>query len=186
MAVRCGSDLRSSVRIDGGWVLIDTRTDGITLTNEQVDTSTKSGTSWRDLTACGVRNHAVSISGVSYSDDANVLGYLNRKAWAGEQIEARISSGDGEEQEVIAEGLFHITSLARTGETFAAESFELSIESVENTSYEETLNFGMFIDIVDQDTGDTISQETEGLALGIPAIVSLEEYSHTATIIYDS
>jgi predicted secreted protein len=126
-----GSQMQVQIFIDGTWLTLgETKSDGITLTNEQVDTSNKSEAPWKQLSACGVRSVAFNCSGVISGLTTGALQALHFGAVMGTTVHARLQSGDGAgglRQQY--EGDYLVVTFGRSGEYNQAEMFNLSLDS---------------------------------------------------------
>lgn len=124
----CGSDMRLQVFNEGvgEWVFVDTRSDGVTTNNEQVDITDKNGMPWRTLINCGLRSNSISSSGVFYSDNDQTMEWLTKQAMESPFIQARILFAGFQ---IYASGEYQIASFERTGEYNSAEEFSMTLES---------------------------------------------------------
>ena len=118
-----------------------------TVSNEQVDVTTKETMSWRKLSNCGMRMGTISASGViadrdSLGPDAQaVTTWINEQAAFGNLINARIRIGN---QKIILSGLYQVASYERTGDHNDAEKYSITLESSNNLANYEFPVFSFF------------------------------------------
>ena len=136
MAKFCGKDF--VVQIEDSPAGSDTfttvaamRSTSMSVNNEQVDVTTKSDMSWRQLIACGVRTMSISLAGVVTDDDtfkqlqANAISDTDN-IWA-----FKLVSGLGDE----FKGNYQIASIERTGEYNGAEEYSITLEGAGEIAY---------------------------------------------------
>lgn len=118
-----------------------------TVSNEQVDVTTKETMSWRKLSNCGMRMGTISASGVvadrdSLGPDAQaVTTWINEQAAFGNLINARIRVGT---QKIILSGLYQVASYERTGDHNDAEKYSITLESSNSLTDSEFPIFSIF------------------------------------------
>lgn len=101
------------------------RSTSISIGNEQVDTTSKDATPWRELSAFGVRSADISCSGLW--TDRRVASVILSAAFDQSLVSARVISGPS--GDVIVEGTYLIGSVERTGEYNGAEQYSISMSS---------------------------------------------------------
>ena len=126
MANFCGSHLRLQVKLGDVWTLVQTKSDGGSLSNEQVDVTDKSGMPWRHLLECGLRSVTLTSSG--FTTDTATFEYLQSQAANDPVVQARLFDPTG----IFYQGKYLISSFGRSGEHNGAEEFNMTLESMEN------------------------------------------------------
>jgi TP901-1 family phage major tail protein len=95
----------------------------MTLNNEQVDTTSKDGTYWRQMVAGGVRS--MSISGGGIMDSSTHVKAMRTAAMNNTLNNYRLINTDGD----YFQGQFQVTSWGESGEYNGAHEYTLTLES---------------------------------------------------------
>lgn len=108
------------------------RSNGLTINNETVDTTTKSSAPWRKLVNAGIRS--MSVSGAGIFNDGTYEEDLRALADSGELNNFQlfdVTTGD------YYEGAFQVTSYERTSEYNGVVNFSVSLESSGTIAFTE-------------------------------------------------
>jgi predicted secreted protein len=128
MAKLAGKDLLVQVQIAGEWFSIPGERSGAgTITNEQVDTTTKTDTEsslYRVLSPFGIRSSELTSSGVTADNlDKDILNFLHARAVDGQFFPARLLSSSV----VVISDMFQLMTLERNGEHNGAEQYSITL-----------------------------------------------------------
>lgn len=137
MTKRCGKDFRLQIDTGSGWITVGpARSDRATVTNEQVDVTTKPDTPWRQLQECGVRSLEIGSDGVF--TDHETITFLMQASVDGAFVPARITSG-ASGMEAYYSGSYRVMAFERNGEYNGAETYSLTLASFGPASAREWL-----------------------------------------------
>lgn len=130
-----GKDFLLQILDGSTWISsLSDRSTSISIGNEQVDTTSKDATPWRELGAFGIRSAEISASGIV--SDRAVFGLFMAAAFNGDIIRARVIHGP--DAYVIIECDYTVSSCERSGEYNGAEQYSLSLASAGTIIPQET------------------------------------------------
>ena len=126
-----GKDFRLRVKIGGVFYTLDgeTSTSG-TMSREMPDITNKNSMPWRELMpSCGVLSMSMKVSGFTSSSlPVSSIRELFNAAFYGNEVQVQMASLNSDD--IFGEGKTIITSLDRSGDKNAAETYNITLESV--------------------------------------------------------